>query len=188
MHQRQTVVFGTIGTVMFVLLVVCTMFWLNIIPFPFSREFARAPKPTVYTPCLIDGATPVDPKTITVRVYNAGDTEGLAGRVGAVLKKANIPVSETTNWAGKAIESSAVIFTSKAGTPSAYTLRAFFPKATVVFDPTLTGSQVDVVLGDKWDDATDLIGTPSKDDYSKAMVSAKGCTPIADIPAKPEDK
>ncbi|MCI6574647.1 MAG: LytR C-terminal domain-containing protein [Arcanobacterium sp.] len=182
MHQRQTVVFGSIGTAMLVLLILCTMFWLNIIPFPFNRDFARSPKATSYIPCLADGAAAVDRTTMSVRVYNAGEVEGLASKVGETLKKSSVPVSETTNWAGKAVDSSVVIFTSKEGVASAYTLRAFFPRSTVVYDSTLTGSQVDVVLGSKWDETADLITAPNAGDFTKAMSSLSGCTPTADIP------
>ncbi|MDD7464886.1 MAG: LytR C-terminal domain-containing protein [Actinomycetaceae bacterium] len=182
MHQRQTVVFGSIGTAMLVLLVLCTMFWLNIIPFPFNRDFTRTPKDTAYIPCLTDGAAAMDRKTISVRVYNAGETEGLASRVGEALTKATVTVSATANWAGKPIDSSVILFTSKESVASAYTLRAFFPRSSVVYDPTLTGSQVDVVLGNKWNEAADFAATPDNGAFARAMKNLDNCTPIADIP------
>ena len=182
MRQRQTMVIGTTSAVLFVLLIFCTLFWLGIIPFPFHKEFSRAPEPQVYTPCLAEGAKPLDMANINVRVYNASDTEGLAAGVAETLTAGGVTVAETSNWAGSAIDDSAVIYTSKKGTPAAYTLRAFFPNAKVIFDPTLVGEQVDVVLGPKWNGDTDLVAAPTEEHLTEAMKPISGCTNNKDIP------
>ncbi|WP_147286807.1 hypothetical protein [Trueperella pyogenes] len=45
-QQRQTVVFGSIIAIMAVLLVLGTLTWSGLLPFPFEREFSKAPIPT----------------------------------------------------------------------------------------------------------------------------------------------
>lgn len=188
MRQRQTTIIGGTASVLAALVVICTFFWLNIIPFPFDRGFSEPPKPVVYVPCVDKGTKPVDLAKITVRVYNAGDIEGLAGRVAQTLKSGGVAVSETSNWGGDSIEQAAVIYTSKKGAPAAYTLRAFFPTANVVYDETLVGSQVDVVLGDKWKDEKDLKALPTQKNFTQAMTPIEHCTAIKDIPDNSEKK
>lgn len=188
MHQRQTVVFGSIGAVMAALLIISTLFWTNLVPFPFNREFSREIDPTSYTPCVDNDASPAELNTINVRVYNSSSTQGLATKVGETLTEAGVTVAETTNWAGASIEDSVTIFTSGEGVNLAYTLRGFFPNARVHFDPSLTGTQVDVVLGSKWNDTTDLISTPTEEQYAAAMKPIKGCTAVADLPGNDNRK
>ena len=188
MHQRQTVVFGSIGAVMAALLIISTLFWTNLVPFPFNREFSRDIDPTSYVPCAENTASPAELHSINVRVYNSSSTQGLASQVGEVLTEAGITVAETTNWAGDSIEDSVTIFTSSEGVDFAYTLRGFFPRASIHFDPSLTGTQVDVVLGSKWDDTADLVATPTEEQYTAAMKPIKGCTAVADLPSSDKNE
>ena len=182
MRQRQTIVFGSVGAVLFVLLVFCTLFWLNVIPFPFNREFSRAPELKEYVPCVAENTDPVAAADITVRVYNASNVEGLAAKVAETFSTGGITVSETANWAGDGINDPVVIYTSKNGTAAAYTVRAFLPTAKVIYDPNLVGEEVDVVLGAKWNGDNDLVGAPAEEDFSTAMTPIKGCTAVKDIP------
>lgn len=167
---------------MAVLFVLCTLFWLGILPFPIKKEFAREAEPVQYVPCLEKSAQQADLSTISVRVYNASDIEGLAGTVSQLLTDGQVSVTETSNWAGDPIENSAVIYTSKGGVTNAYTLRAFIPRAKVIYDPTLVGNQVDVVLGGEWDDQLDMVSAPDEDAFKTAMTEIKNCTPIEDLP------
>lgn len=188
MHRRQTIVFGTIGGVLVFLLIVCTLFWLNVVPFPFNREFSRPPEPVEYVPCPASNAKQVNLDQISVRVYNSGDVAGLASKVAETLTAAGVKVTDTTNWSGDPIESTAVIYTSKDGVASAYTLRAFIPQAKVIYDATLTGTQVDVVIGTKWDTQVDLVATPDDSAYQEAMQKIEGCVAVSEIPDEEKDK
>ena len=188
MRQRQTVIFGSIGAVMAALLITSTLFWTNLVPFPFNREFSRKIDPTSYIPCIDKDTSPAALDKINVRVYNSTETQGLASKVRETLTEAGVTVTETTNWAGDPVTNSVKIFTSAEGVPLAYTLRGFFPQANVHFDPSLTGTQVDVVLGSKWDDKIDLVSTPTAEQYAAAMKPIKGCTALKDLPSDNKKK
>ncbi|AJC70398.1 LytR family transcriptional regulator [Trueperella pyogenes] len=176
-QQRQTVVFGSIIAVMAVLLVLGTLTWSGLLPFPFEREFSKAPDTNAVV-CPIDGAGHVDPTTITAKVFNSSNRSGLAGSVATSLSTAGVVVSETANWAGDKFLEPVRIYTSSDGVTSAYTLRAYFPDATVHIDPNITNQVVEVVLGSGY---TEMVASPTKEQLTEAMAPIKGCTPLADF-------
>ncbi|MCI7305237.1 MULTISPECIES: LytR C-terminal domain-containing protein [Trueperella] len=173
-QQRQTVIFGSIIAVMAVLLVLGTLTWSGLLPFPFEREFSRPPD-TDAVVCPIDGAEHVDPATITANVYNATTRTGLASSVASSLSAAGVSVSETANWGGEEVTEPVRLYSSLNGVTNAYTLRAFFPEAQVHIDPNITTEVVDVVLGEGY---SDLVAAPTEEQLVAAMEPAEGCVPL----------
>lgn len=175
LKQRQTVIFGSIGAVMAILLALNMLFFTGILPFPFYRGFSSA-KPVQYTvPCAAKKARPVPLGEINVRVYNATARTGIAQQVSDVLKERGVNVSATANWDSKErVTDSALIITGRKTVSQAYTLRAFFPKSRVVFEKGANTGIVDVVIGKQWKEMYEL---PAKADFRKAMNSLPGCTP-----------
>ncbi|MCI7552127.1 MAG: LytR C-terminal domain-containing protein [Actinomycetaceae bacterium] len=177
LHQRQTVVFGSIGAVLAALLVICTFLWISGIPFPFNKEYSQDPRSLTIAPCP-PGDTALDPATITARVYNGGLIEGLAGQVGEKLNGAGVEVADTTNWGGDDVIEAVRIYTGKDGVQAAYTLRAYFPDASVIYDSSNTSKVVDVVLGAGWDS---MVEAPSEENFADAMKPIDKCMNLSDL-------
>ncbi|MDP9806208.1 hypothetical protein J2S70_000790 [Trueperella bonasi] len=176
-QQRQTVIFGSIIAVMAILLVLGTLVWTGLLPFPFNRDYSQPPDETA-VPCPVEGAGPQDPTTITVAVLNASNQTGLAGSVGTSLAAAGVVVNEVANWAGEDFTEPVRLYASPSGVNGAYTLRAFFPEAAVHVDPNLTSEVVEVVLGASY---TDLVATPSEEQFMLAMEPLPGCVPLTEF-------
>lgn len=173
-QQRQTVIFGSITAVLAVLLLVGTLVWTGLLPFPFNKEFSRpSAEDSAPIPCPVEGMGPAALDTITVRVYNSSATSGLAGEVGSSLATLGVVVSETSNWGGEALPESARIYAGTEGVTSAYTLRAYFPGSTIHFDATNNSEVVDVVLGEGW---VDMNVAPTQEDVDAAMQPIEGCS------------
>ncbi|QOR47538.1 LytR C-terminal domain-containing protein [Trueperella pecoris] len=175
-QQRQTVIFGSIIAVMAVLLVFGTLVWYGILPFP-DKKFSQPPTAETVV-CPTADAAPTDPSTITVNVYNATNRSGLAGNVAASLATAGVVISGTANWAGDELEEPVRIYAGPAGVTNAYTLRAYFPGATVHADPNMTSQVVEVVVGTAY---SEMVTAPTKEDFTAAMSPIKGCVPFADF-------
>lgn len=173
MKQRQTVLFGSIGAIMAALVLLNTLFWTGLVPFPFFREFSREAAPTYTIPCIDAGTSPVDLASINARVFNASDTAGLAKEVTEKLQAQGVTVDVTGNWeSDQQVKESTLLFTNTGTISQAYTLRAFFPGSKVVFDKTMSDGVVDVVLGDGW---TEMAAAPNNKDFTAAMEPVEGC-------------
>nr|WP_239539047.1 LytR C-terminal domain-containing protein [Arcanobacterium pluranimalium] len=156
------------------LLLLNTLFWTGVLPFPFKHEFSRKEAATVVYPCANDDAKPADLKAIPARVFNASGKAGVAKTVTDALKAQGVQVSATANWDGEAkISEPTRILTGVDGINNAYTLRAFFPESKIVFDSTLKSEIVDVVIGEGWQE---MHAQPSQQDFLDAMKSQEKCT------------
>lgn len=176
-QQRQTVIFGSIIAVMAILLVLGTLVWTGLLPFPINREFSQPPDDTAI-PCPIEGTVPQDPSTMTVVVLNGTNQTGLAGSVGTSLAASGVVVNEIGNWAGEDLNEAVRLYSSPSGVNNAYTLRAYFPDATVHVDPNLTSEVVEVVLGTGY---TSMVEAPSEEQFTLAMEPLPGCVPLTEF-------
>lgn len=174
LQQRQTVIFGTISAVLAVLMLLGTLMWLGIVPFPFDRDFTTKESEYV-VPCPPADAAPADPTSITAVVYNNTNITGLAGNVGSTLAAAGVVINDTTNWTGDSFTDPVRIFTSEDGVVAAYTLRAFFPDAAIHIDPNLTSEVVEVVIGDGFEQ---VVEAPTEEQFQQAVQPIEGCVTL----------
>lgn len=176
-QQRQTIIFGSIIAVMAILLVLGTLVWSGLLPFPLNRDFTQPPDEQAIV-CPVEGAAPPDPTTITVVVFNATNQTGLAGSIGTSLAASGVVVSETANWSGEDLTDPVSLYASPAGVNTAYALRAYFPDAAVHVDPNLTSEVVEVVLGTGY---TTMVETPTEEQFTLAMEPLPGCVPLEEF-------
>lgn len=140
-------IFGSIGLVLTLFLVLGLLWFTNILPFPLKRDFSTtAEQKENVVPCLVEGTTSVEPSSITVRVYNASTRTGLAGNVGGTLSEYGIVISDELNWGGSEPQAPVVVYSSLNALPQAYTLARMFPSATVLLDGTTDTEVLDLVL------------------------------------------
>lgn len=148
-QQRQTVIFGSIGGIMVLLLLVSFLIWTGIVPAPFNPAFSGSTEvgSELVTPCVPDNTQAVDMTTIAVNVYNSTSRNGLAGNVGGQLSAMGVALVGTDNWSGQSIGESARIITGQDGIPAAYTLAQYIPGSVVLYDPDVSDEVLSVVLG-----------------------------------------
>lgn len=176
-QQRQTVIFGTICGVLALLLILGLLTWTGLLPTPFNRAFSeQSEEEAALVPCPVEGANPADVNTMTVRVYNSTSLAGVAGQVGTSLAELGVTVSETANWGGEVLPESVRIYAGDKGITSAYTLRAYFPGATIHFDPSNNSEILDVVIGEQW---TEIHTAPTPEDIQDALEPIEGCSPVS---------
>lgn len=170
--RRQTIIFGTLGISLAILLFVNTLFWLNLVAFPYQPGFSKpVPKEVVYACSPTD--KPVDPTEISARVYNASGEAGLAAKVTQSLTDAGVITGEAANWVDTEEVTDAVrLITNKENLAKAYSLRGFFPDAKVVLDSTNKTQVVDVVIGTAWKAMTI---TPTAEEFTAGMQSTADC-------------
>ena len=180
MQQRQTAVIGVVVILLTALLLINMAFWTGLVPFPFSREFARDVKPQSIELCPVN-SEPVEVSGISMRVYNSSNIEGVAGQASQALTDAGVTVNETANWGGDAVSGVAQIYTSLDAVDKAYTIKGFVPKAKVIYDATLPSDSVDLIIGNDWDTTTSLMPSPTAEEFAAAMEAPEGCTPRDDI-------
>lgn len=175
MAQRQIFIFGAIGVVLAALLLINTIFWTGILPFPLNKEFASNKTPKKISVCPVDGAKPVELAQIKARVFNASGRSGLAQEVNKKLSDQGVQVGNAANWESKEPVNDALwLLVKKYSIDNAYTLRAFFPDAKVVIDEKAQSGVVDVVLGKGWKSMQDV---PVEADFVKAMKPIPNCQP-----------
>lgn len=176
-QQRQTVIFGTISGVLAVLLLLGLLTWTGLLPTPFNRDFSEpSAEEAALIPCPIEGSTPVEPTSMTVRVYNSTTIGGVAGQVGTSLAELGVTVSETSNWGGEALPESVRIYAGANGITAAYTLRAYFPGSTIHFDPSNNSEILDVVIGEEW---TEMHTAPTAEELQAALEPMPNCSPVS---------
>jgi hypothetical protein len=91
-----------------------------------------------------------EPKDVKINVYNATDTDGLAGGVATDFKNRKFQVVKQGND-GKKVDGVAVLRYGPKGVAQAHLLRAFFlDEATREFDPNREDDTVDVVIGNSY--------------------------------------
>lgn len=148
-QQRQTVIFGSIGGIMVLFLLVAYLMWTGIVPAPYNPAFSGSAEAgsELVTPCVPDNTEAVDMTTIAVNVYNSSERNGLAGNVGQQLSSLGVTLVGTDNWSQQTIAEPARIITGKNGIPAAYTLAQYMPGAIILYDPDVKDEVLSVVLG-----------------------------------------
>ena len=96
------------------------------------------------TPCVVVTADLVTVADVSVRVYNAGFTSGLANRVSARLEDAGFTIIRVDNTEER-ITQGVVIRTAEGNTPAIRLTSSYFADATVEYDDRVDGT-VDVLL------------------------------------------
>lgn len=148
MQQRQTVIFGTLVTVLLVAGLLGGAVWSGVLPSPIDIEInSGAPEATpapVAPPCPPEGALPVPYSEISANVLNGTETQGLAAGTAATLRSYGIQTGREQN--GQRYEGVARLTAGPLGVASAYTLAALFSSAEIVLDAR-EDATVDVLLG-----------------------------------------
>jgi hypothetical protein len=106
-------------------------------------------------PCPEPGSLPMDSGTIVVRVFNGTDRSGLAGTVLSDLEGRGYYGAGATNWARTYAGVARIAF-GVDGVQQGYTVARNFPEFEIVLD-SRSGSTVDVVMGELYDDAAGLV-------------------------------
>lgn len=152
-QQRQTVVFGSIGGIMVLLMLVSFLMWTGVIPAPYDPPFSGSAEvgSELVTPCVPENTQAVDMTTIAVNVYNSTSRNGLAGKVGGQLSAMGVALVGTDNWSEQTVAESARIITGKNAIPAAYTLAQYIPGSIVLYDPDVSDEVISIVLGEDFD-------------------------------------
>ncbi len=144
-----------------------------------------APGPTCVTTTAVPAATLPKPATVSVNVYNATDTSGLAARTAATMKARGFTVGDVDNDPlSKTIKASAEIRYGPKGKENAQLIVFYVPGAKLVADDR-TDASVDLVLGEKFkavraQDAVDkAINTPVVTSSGPGCTSTPPATPKA---------
>lgn len=157
MQQRQTVIFGTLVTVLLVAGLLGGAVWSGVLPSPIDIEInSGAPEATpapVAPPCPPEGALPVPYSEISANVLNGTETQGLAAGTAATLRSYGIQTGREQN--GQRYEGVARLTAGPLGVASAYTLAALFSSAEIVLDAR-EDATVDVLLGLAFEDVLPL--------------------------------
>lgn len=157
MQQRQTVIFGTLVTVLLVAGLLGGAVWSGVLPSPIDIEInSGAPEATpapVAPPCPPEGALPVPYSEISANVLNGTETQGLAAGTAATLRSYGIQTGREQN--GQRYEGVARLTAGPLGVASAYTLAALFSSAEIVLDAR-EDATVDVLLGMTFEDVLPL--------------------------------
>lgn len=157
MQQRQTVIFGTLVTVLLVAGLLGGAVWSGVLPSPIDIEInSGAPEATpapVAPPCPPEGALPVPYSEISANVLNGTETQGLAAGTAATLRSYGIQTGREQN--GQRYEGVARLTAGPLGVASAYTLAALFSSAEIVLDAR-EDATVDVLLGMAFEDVRAL--------------------------------
>jgi hypothetical protein len=134
--------------------------WWNVL----SDERARDQAQAAACSSAEQVPTELDPATVTVRVYNAGDEAGSAGSVAATLTSRGFVVEEVANDpTDHEVTGVGELRFGKLGEGAADYLRLFMPGATDREDTRAT-SLVDVVIG------PDFKGLASEEQVAAALV------------------
>ncbi|MGW5316356.1 LCP family protein [Nocardia thailandica] len=127
-----------------------------------------------------DDGPRVDPSTVTVSVFNAGGTAGLAGKVSAVLTGKGFREGLVGNYTGGSVSSSRVL-AADAADPKAKAVAEALGGLSVVADTSLSADTVGVVLASDYSGP----GSAAAGMFDFGATSAATATPVP--PAPPID-
>ena len=180
MRERQAVVFGVLLAALAVVGLGAAAVYTDSLDLPFmNRDFASDPTPTPsvsHFPCPPEGALPVAYAEVTVNVYNATTTSGLAAATQGQLTDRGFAVGTTGNQ--PSYDGVVRITFGTQGIAAAYTLAAQFPDSALLLDGRQDAT-VDVTLGSDFTAlvAADAVGL----DPETPLVAPRGCTPYEQI-------
>lgn len=182
--RRQTIVIGTILTVMAALTVICLLIWSGLVPAPYDPGFSEAKKETVQItqPCPPADAVTVEVTSVPVNVYNGTDTAGLAGDVTEQLTDAGLTVTNTADWPRGSYDGDVLLTSSPAGVVGAYSLaRAFSGTVLVTIDETAAADDatVSVVLGAQYKNSLLEPADIAKLPVGEAITAPEQCEALA---------
>ncbi|MFC0582227.1 LytR C-terminal domain-containing protein [Micrococcoides hystricis] len=103
-------------------------------------------EPTALPACPTDARTVLDPKDVTVHVYNGTNHSGLAGKTADQLKERGFSIGTVGNAKLASQSTHVLIVTGAEGFDAAFTAQKHFNNADVITDGR-TDASVDVVLG-----------------------------------------
>lgn len=181
--QRQTIIFGTIVTLLALSGVLALGVYLRVIPPPFDEGFYDAEAAGVegdIVPCPAEGALPIAYGDITANVYNGAGTAGLAGGVATALQNTGVLTAYIANYAEGEYDGVVLIEAGRTGVASAYTVATLFPNSTIQFDPSRTDATIDIVLGTGYESMNDPAAIAL--DPTMPLAGAEGCTPYTQLP------
>jgi hypothetical protein len=120
---------------------------------------AAAPEPA----CPVDVLSYMDPKTVTVNVYNATQINGLAGAAANRLEKRGFRIGEVGNKVLNDPDVVAAVVSGTAGRAQALTVQRNIKGTEYVKDPKRTVDSVDLVVGQDFDKLIDAVDVVTKD-------------------------
>ncbi len=131
------------------------------------------------TPCVTVSAEIVSVGDVSVRVYNAGFTSGLANRVATRLEEVGFNVIRVENTEER-VTSGVIIRTSEDNQPAVRLVTSHFADATVEYDGRVDGT-VDILLASEEP-------TPGETPLSQVSSGEKGttCVPPEALPSASE--
>lgn len=179
--QRQTIIFGTLITVIVATGLAAIGVFTGILPPPFDAEWTdldAEAAAALTTPCPPDGALPVAYSAITVNVLNGSGKNGMAASTAGTLTGTGIAVATQDNYKGETFSGSTRITVNESTVAAGYTLAPFFPDAQIVLDPAHTAPEIEIVLGQSFTQMTDA--SLAMLDPATPLVVPAGCTPITE--------
>ncbi|WP_315914434.1 LytR C-terminal domain-containing protein [Arthrobacter sp. lap29] len=122
-------------------------------------------------------------KAVSVNIFNGSTVEGLAGKVGAELKKRGYQVKEVDNK-GVALQAPTVITSGPAGRAAAFNLQRNFPDSEYVednredatVDVVVTGLFVDLVAAKQVDQSAGVLSCPRLSPAPSEGIPSEGAT------------
>ncbi|MCZ2805050.1 LytR C-terminal domain-containing protein [Modestobacter sp. VKM Ac-2983] len=136
--------------------------WWNVL----GDERAREQAEEAVCSSASNVPTELDPATVSIRVYNATDTPGLAGEVTTTLESRGFVVTETANDPSTAeVTGVGELRFGAPGREAADFLRLYLPGSTNRIDTRSTGL-VDLVIG------PDFAGLASEEQVAAALLAA----------------
>ncbi len=131
------------------------------------------------TPCVTVSTELVTVRDVSVRVYNAGFTSGLASRVSSRLKEAGFNILRVEN-AEERVTSGLIVRTSEDNQPALRLVASYFAEPTIEYDDRVDGT-VDVLLASEEP-------APGETPLSQVSSGEKGttCVPPGALPSPSE--
>ncbi|PAU69775.1 LytR cell envelope-related transcriptional attenuator [Bifidobacterium italicum] len=174
-RKRQSIVFGIIGVVLVVALVISTLVFFHVGGLGETAQSKESANYGRTAPCVspaADGSTPkyVDNRSVTVRVLNGTQFSGFAQAVAEALENREFVVQGVDNYDSSKVERTLIIF-GKNAIPQAYTLASNFSDAQMVMDDR-PDKLVDVVLGATF---KDLVPTEDLPKTGSDIPNIEGC-------------
>jgi hypothetical protein len=183
-HDRQTVVFGVILSVLAVSAMIGAAVYTNAVHLPFLNRAFTTDDPAVAhpLPCVDAGTLPVTPAEVTVTVLNGTTKSGLASQASDQLtSQYGFAVTDPAN-SGEAATGTAVITFGPQAVAQAYTLLLYVPEATMQFDKTISSTGVKLTLGE---DFTTIAEGTVIDPTAPLESLDDTCVPLTSLVATP---
>ncbi len=186
-RERQVIIFGILVILLGASAVAAAGVYSGRTGIPFDQAIVT-PDPAadedINVPCPPNSG-PLDPSRIVVRVLNGGEVQGLAGNTLAKLTGRGFVSGGATNWSRGAYDGVTRISFGDEGVGQAYTVARHFEGVVLVQD-SRTGTSVDVVLGEQFDETTGLRPQFAPElDPDIPLVATSQCIPASIVSEEP---